>query len=695
MVRGYGSQRSSTRGETAIRRTQNAAVSLSPRNACLVSPAGGSTYEWADLPQQSGEPATTPWALFLADRSQRFRLIGIDLDDHDGTSGADVATDLTLLRTVLDRLALPYLICASGGGQGRHVWLHCEPTSPTVVDRIRFSLKLLCSTVDQAPLANPKSGALRAPGSPHRNGGRSIPLAHGDYPTGLAALTDLVAYPCSAGEISALADELTAMAQPLRDAQTARTSSAPQHRPEPTPAPHFSAPIHATAADRELAPFVTELLNSPPPSDTSRTAFSIARGFVIAGRSSHDFVRAALTDRAPGLEHIRTERIRTHSAARAARRDPESFAHAQYEKAQASVPLRQLPSAGRSSHSTNARREVEEIALTSVAIADRARMWTGPTGSVFHRALAGLAAVTIARGRRTVSLSARVWAATTGLTAPQISLAARALESAGWIEEVHSAAGPLATQWRICDKRGPGGWVTQFLNTGGTQGAGGNKGSSLETARRLVEHVTRSGRRDAWSLPGTGTTGHAIWLSLTVHGPQSVAGLSARLGMDRRTICKTLRVLATFDLARSCGGDMARALPVDRSDSHCRLLGLDGVQERRWARYVEESTLWAVRCAERVWRTSHRTDRVPDEVMRLRRHVCVDRVNFRSESSFPRAIGVPLEQLQQIAQAWRRRLVDSEDLTDAELAVIGRAAASDPPADPPDAATSLSVGAAA
>ncbi|PZU01315.1 MAG: hypothetical protein DI630_12655 [Gordonia sp. (in: high G+C Gram-positive bacteria)] len=674
-VRGVGFQSIRTRGESAIPSTLQAVLSLSPRNACLVAPEGTKKYQWADLPTDFPQ---TPWALFLTDRSQRFHLLGIDLDDKEEVAASDVANDLALVRAVCDKLELPYLICASGGGAGRHVWLHCEPTSAAIVARINAALKTLCSTFDNHPLSNASTGCLRAPGSPHRNGGASRILPHGDHLTGMHALRHLKANPCPTSRIEALADTLAALAQPILDAQQHQQVEASTAASKDSGANIFpAAQAHAAPAvaglhsRRELQPFAQAMLDQRPGPDASRTSHTIARSFVYAGFGVDDFIRAALHDQAPGLEHIRTERVEKTSR-RTPRIDPETYARHQFLRAIASVPAHHLQDRTEGfPDDTERRHEIEQIALTAVETALRGAMWTGATGSVLHRTLAALASVSISRGRRTVTLSARSWAKQAGLTAPQISQAARTLEDGGWIECVSPAAGPLAAQWRVIDKRDRVQWVTHFSNTGGAQGGSRDSREELRASQTMVDLAPESGRHNCWSLPNVGTTGHALWLALQVHGSLSEAGLAGRLGLDIRTVRKTLQAMALFDLVRGCGGGLFRALPLDRADSHCSLLGLEGVQERRWRRYAVESALWAVRCAERVWRTSLDKRTMPAEVARLRENVCVDGPVFRCESSFPRMLPTSTEKLIEFAQAWRRRLVDGAELTFAEHALIG------------------------
>lgn len=701
-VRGVGSQLNRTRGESAIPRTLKSVLSLSPRTTCMLDRDGTHNYTPAPLPTDFPQ---TPWALHLTDRQRQFRLLGFDLDDHDGHRGADVATDLALLTSVCDELELPYLVCASGSGDGRHVWLHCEPTSAVIVDRIALATKTLCRTFDPTPLRNPDTGCLRAPGSPHRFGGASTIRPHGEHPTGMHALRALVANPSDAARIEALADALAGLAHQQLVAQELTPDAMPGTAPAvvdnaasdrisaklsadaPT---HIAGPVTGLGARRTLQPFAVELLARDPGDDASRTSHTIARAFVYARRSVEEFIHAALVDKAPGLEHIRTERSK-RSDERRPRTRPEAHAIRQFQQAVASIPAHHLRAIdGDSSGASQRRQEATEIALSAVEIAYRGAGWVGATGAVFHRTLASLAQVSIHRGRRVVTLSSRSWAKQAGLTVPQISLVSRALEDAGWIRCVAPAAGPLAAQWQIVDRREALRWVTHFSNTAGAHPP---SGTFLSTARQLVELAPESGRHDCWELPGLGTTGHAIWLTLQVRGPLSEAGLAGQLGMDPRTVRKTVAALARFDLVRGCGGELLRSLPLSRADFHCVRLACAGTQAQRWHRYAVESARWAVRCAERVWRTSLDKSKTPAEVAILRKFVCVDVPIIRPESSYPRQRGASTREVLQFAQAWCRRLVDSDQLTHAERMLLEPPSEVPPSVPPPLSPRPLTVAA--
>lgn len=672
-VRGVESHSTKTRGESAIPPYLRAVVSLSPRTTCRVDAAGDHRYQDAALPTDFPQ---TPWALYLTDNDHNFRLLGIDLDDHNGDRGADVACDLALLLAVCDDLELDYLVCASGAGNGRHLWLRCTPTPALTIDRIRHALQVLCPTFDPAPLANISHGCLRAPGSRHRDGSTSTPLPHGAHLTGLHAIRALGSRATSSAQMSRLADRLAELAggctsRRSKPARRAAASTAAAPRPHRSPiAPTGSTGSGPHFSRRPLAGFATNLLACAPGVDASRTSHTIARSFVYAGQSVDDFLHAALVDRAPGLEHIRTVR---RGDTRIDRRGAHDHAVRQFEKAVQSIPEHHLAPAGDLSPRTRERlEEVTDIAHTAVTVAWRAAGWTGPSGLVLLRTLMALAKVSIERGRRTVTLGARDWALRAGLTVAHISPAARALEKAGWIECVSPARGPLAGQWQITERSTAREHLQQFLITGGTHPPLHPAATPGQApAPLLLQHLSDTGCDPAWQLPGLGTTGHAIWGLLQLTGGCSEAVLAGTLGLDRRTVSSTIEALSRHGLARGAGGGLVRARSLDRCRAACAHGGQDRVLAERADRYARESALWAIRCAERVWRTSAVKSSLPTEISRLRRVGVADGPALGIESSYPNLRGLPTRDVLVLARAWCRRLDGGQDLTVAEKALLG------------------------
>src|SRR3954471_15226085 len=113
----------------------------------------------------AGPPPHRPYAVYLADAAGGYRLLGLDLDSGRGPVGEDLAE----LRSLLDRAGLPHLVCASGPGGGRHVWIGLAEAVPAPeVARLADALAARLPSLDTGPLRNPATGCLRPPGAPHR-----------------------------------------------------------------------------------------------------------------------------------------------------------------------------------------------------------------------------------------------------------------------------------------------------------------------------------------------------------------------------------------------------------------------------------------------------------------------------------------------------------------------------------------------
>lgn len=136
------------------------AQTLSPRpkvRVANVDDDGAITNSYRSTVPKSGPlPAPgRPYALHLSDEAGRYRLLGFDLDAQKGP----VAADLDRLRALLTRAGLAHVVCASGPGGGRHVWVAlAQPVSAAVVAGIARGLARMLPSLDTAPLLNPRTG---------------------------------------------------------------------------------------------------------------------------------------------------------------------------------------------------------------------------------------------------------------------------------------------------------------------------------------------------------------------------------------------------------------------------------------------------------------------------------------------------------------------------------------------------------
>ena len=77
-----------------------------------------------------------------------------------------------------------------GPGGGYHVWLRlARPTAAARLAPLVDAFAAAWPSLDRSPLSNSRTGCVRAPGSPHRMGGASIPLGDVDIrPVALSRL---------------------------------------------------------------------------------------------------------------------------------------------------------------------------------------------------------------------------------------------------------------------------------------------------------------------------------------------------------------------------------------------------------------------------------------------------------------------------------------------------------------------------
>lgn len=111
-----------------------------------------------------------PYAVLLADH-KGFRTLAFDFDVKNGGVDA-VERDVSELVTLLG--SCPHLVARSSRSGGIHVFVpSADPVSPTAARRLALVLRNRLPTLDVTPLCNPTAGAIRPPGSPHRDGSRS------------------------------------------------------------------------------------------------------------------------------------------------------------------------------------------------------------------------------------------------------------------------------------------------------------------------------------------------------------------------------------------------------------------------------------------------------------------------------------------------------------------------------------------
>lgn len=654
------SEVSRPRGETVSPRALFSAIlSWSPRQKCRVDPTGTHQYREAPLPDTA---PSEPWAIYLTDEDKNVRLLGFDFDDHHGNSAARVAADVTDFVAQLRARSLAPLICSSGSGGGRHVWLRCDPVAHHVVSQLADDLKTLYPTLDTSPLKNSTHGVLRAPGSVHRSGGRST-IIPGPRDTDVLHAVRAASVPVPDFLIGELVDHFADLASRLAVAKPAPVKAQPLGMKTVSSraagvAPQGSIPGVPWST---LPAWAQSLLDTAPDDDASERAFTLARSFVHAGWNREQFFRAAFTEKRPGLEHLRTRPL---GSFRVERTNQKAHAVRQWDRAAVTISHPAFL-AGRP---TNAG-ESAEIVHAALALSESEFAGcVGASGLIQRRVLHAFCAHLLNRGTVQAPLDVRNWALKAGLPRQVVSRAVRALEEQGWIYRARRHCGPLSAVWKLEDQR-----VTHNRDT---------KEPAPNEALSFREKLT-AGLSDLWSLPALGPLALEVWWSIR-QGSTTLPELTRLLGLDRRTILARLASLTAAGLVRRAGPGHWRAVALglaeERAGSHEAL----GTLARRRRAYQAESLRWTQLWAELVWR-SRRAGMAPPplEVKLLRHHAPTDAppvepdpLRRRGEHlattrpSCSRLREARMDEMLVWARSWRHRLARGQSLTPMEGRIV-------------------------
>lgn len=537
-----------------------------------------------------------PWALYLADSKRRYGWLGFDFDDKDVLGADRVAADVALLTGWLEAHQIPHLVCASGGGQGRHVWVRLTTRVwHERVAKLAAELRRVLGTLDHGMLRNPRSGVLRGPGSPHKDGQhRSEPL-----PTAGRCAADALAWMLEGTDGRQLVSGLLNWAYTLPSADRPATTPAPTQGPEVAP---IQGPVQLPTAmvrsfavqaeafdtavtDHPLPPVILRLATTTPPAgtDTSVTAFTILVAMSRAGWS-RTAVHAAAA-RYPGLTHLVTE---NHNGIRTPRVGVTAHIDRQWDKAQEAAAERPAP---RRVWATDT--ELADLVNTAAMAAEQDPLFHGQRGatilSVFY---ALLEQITIA-GTTVVDLSTRRWALACGGSRGDTHRLITQLVEAGWIRCTARPKGVLAYSYTIGERAG---------QTYGTQEspAAGARG---ETGHQISDFLTHL-RHDAWTVLGAGAARLHHQLLAGPALPTMVLADQTRLTVaDTAALLDQLEMVGLVEFRaghwHGIGGPGALGYAAD-------VLGAAGVLEARRARYKAESIAWAwwteeqaIRCRDR------------------------------------------------------------------------------------------------
>jgi len=528
----------------------------------------------------AGARPDAPWAVYLTDQGGAFRLLAFDFDAAKGDPGADAAS----LCGWLEDAGLPHLLTRSGPSGGRHVWLAlAEAVDPGTVDTLARLVRARLPSLDIAPLANPVTGCVRPPGSPHRAGGSSTVLA-GD-PAALAAPT------VTAADVTSLGETLAA-----------------GHQPEPlAPLADPGAPLPTDRAGRLYLPGVRRQLPAGSVQalrvdaaavDANTVLCRVLNGAAAARWRCADV--AALVAHSPGLEHVRSQgqgpgvprRVRSPIESRA-------VLARQWDRA-----VRWVAAHPRASNLEDPTFESRAAALTAVVEQAQTRAdatpgrWAGPGGPADRRVLDALCVLVLHAVSPVVEADIRRLGLVCGIGRETARTALLRLSRDGWVTRHAPADGPRAASWILTEALSTASYVPSRSQAAPRPPGAG----SAERNRRLTLLRTRLVAAAHDLFTPAGGLGHAtgqLYAILTSQ-PASTRQLAHQLGTTTEDTGIRLGALRAARLARrTCKGwSLVRA---DRRDLAALRLGVAGRLDDRARRYALEREAFAWWTGELSW----------------------------------------------------------------------------------------------
>lgn len=561
---------------------------------------------------------TTPWCIDLADTDGLFRLLCFDFD---GKAGGVVDPDLMeqagddcdALSEILTGLGIAHVVCESSGTGGRHLWVGLAGLpADDMKSMARAAQANYPLTLDYGLLMNSRTGAVRPPLSPHRDGSYSRVL-RGDTAALLSPST-------SADEISALTAALTERMPAPR-----RADSAPEGVVD------LSHRGHRRLSAAGAAHMATVRGGSNP----SKTGFLCLLSAANAGWTLRDVEHAAKT--APGMEHYRTKNTgngtrRPRSAAEAARR-----LERQWLKAVSWAAVqRPLPPRKESRDLT----ELEDIVDTVSDLLDRFRVNPGRWGATEatindQSILSAIAYLTLHTSKWVVAASIRDLALMTGLGRTTAARSLQTLAEAGFITLETPAIDANAAEWRLRKN--------QFSTTPGTV-----RSQPLDNPRppqeifvtrvnlisRLETQLTDQ-RHDLFTRGGLGHLAGKLYALLRSQPNLTRENCEKILGIGSRYATKSLSQLRFFRLIVK-SGDGWRLSKRDLRSKVAEALGVADALADRARRYLIERKTWT------WWLTEYDRMHTKPQKRPRRRHVTArpifdgERRGERSWPTYPR-----------------------------------------------------------
>ncbi|WP_376935041.1 hypothetical protein [Arthrobacter liuii] len=564
-------------------------AAMSPRPSVRVAAVdahGQALNEYTGTAPVDGDQPDRPWALYLAGPDRRFRLLAFDLDAK--TPGTDPAREADVLAVHLTAAGIEHVICQSGPGGGRHVWVAlAEAADAQLVYDVAVSVQRACPTLDRTPLTNPATGCVRPPGAPHRAGGTSVVL-RGDTATLTAPRTTV-------GQLLAFASALNAE-HPQAPAAAPRSEDGPLPVDETgnvyLPGPRRPLPAASAAALDE---------DAAAAEDASAVLWRVLTG-AAAARWHYKDVAGHLST-APGLEYARTERIRKGSPQRRPRpargsHAPEAVLRVQWHRA-----VRHVATTPRQIGDDPT---FEPRAAAIAAHADRVQTradaspgrWTRGGGPADRRVLDVLCLLALQAVSATVEADTRRLALLAGIGRETARTALLRLSEDGWIAQARPADGPHGAHWTI----DPQNAIHRDADHARSQAVTRPAGAGPAWRGMLLDELTTrtaASSHDAFT-PAHGLGLHAGNTYARLTQPATTAELARATAQHPDAARATLHRLARHGLVLRTPTGWAPA-PADTRDAAADRLGVAGTLDARAARYTIERVLWGWWSTEQTW----------------------------------------------------------------------------------------------
>jgi hypothetical protein len=230
-----------------------------------------------------------------------------------------------LFAAFFESCGIAMVAATSGPDGGRHLWTACPEGLPKpLVDRIAAASYELAPGVFDTSVWSRGQAAVRPPGAPHRNGGRS--RLDAETPADIDVAIELMRAGTPRAAFELLAERLEEAAAERRalvgDCGQPAPAAPAADDPEAKSRPFHIDPVTGQASGlkrskRVHTSFSTEAAMArilEPYEDASANCARVLVGLVLHGWQLADI--AAVADSAAGLEHLRSERIKAGASAR-------------------------------------------------------------------------------------------------------------------------------------------------------------------------------------------------------------------------------------------------------------------------------------------------------------------------------------------------------------------------------------------